>query len=469
MDTGNGCAKLLTYKGWLKMAHDVLGNAISGQTAEFLDGVNDFVSGFLAYQTRAINILAAAEAAPEAMLANVYAGWVAMFADTREAPVTARRWLDRARLHYDRATRREQMNFSMLEAWISYDIPRALAIGDDIVSDYPTDLAALKLHQTFNFNLGNAPEMLRIAQKAMSANQDNPHLYGMLAFGFEQCHELGKAEEAANRALDITFAEPWAHHALAHVMLTQGRVPEGRNFMRRASETWIGLNSFMYTHNWWHAALFDISAGDFETVLKAYDTHCWGIDKAYSQDQIGAVSLLARMELAGMEVGARWSDLGQHLRVRAQDTLQPFLTIQYLYGLAKAGLPEADDLMRAVEERAASAQAFEKTAWADVALPACRGLLAHARGRHAEAVRELTAAMPHMMQVGGSHAQRDLFAQVLLDAHVQNGDLQTARQMLERRRKYDPNGIPLNRMLAQIYEKLGLLDEAADAASRRYA
>ena len=50
--------------------------------------------------------------------------------------------------------------------------------------------------------------------------------------------------------------EPWAHHALAHVMLTQGRLAEGHAFMAAMSPTWTGLNSFMETHNWWHLALF---------------------------------------------------------------------------------------------------------------------------------------------------------------------------------------------------------------------
>lgn len=450
------------------MPQDALGNIVSANSEEAVSGIDNFVMGFLAHETCMGNVLETASSNPGSTLANIYAGMTMMLADVPNPAERATSWLKRAQTSLNSANDREKMNCALLQHWMAGDVVCALQIADEIIAAYPTDLAVLKIHQTFNFNLGNAPEMLRLAKRAQPANAANPYFYGMLAFGYEQMHFLEKAEETARKALDIKWDEPWSHHALAHVMLTTGRVPEGIAFMQEASKTWRGLNSFMYTHNWWHLALFHINNGDVDQVFETYDRHCWGIDKSYAQDQIGAVSLLARMEFAGMDVGARWADVGAHLKGRANDTQQPFMTMQYLYGLAKADLAEADLLMVAVTQRAACAQPFEKTAWQHVALPACRGLLAHARGQFEEAVDHLSNAMPRMMEVGGSHAQRDLFAQILLDAHIKCGHYVTAQEMLAGRRRYDPNGVPLNRMLAAIYEKLGLLDEAEEAASRHY-
>ncbi len=250
-------------------------------------------------------------------------------------------------------------------------------------------------------------------------------------------------------------------------MLTQGRVREGIEFLDSVLASWVGLNSFMYTHNWWHKAVFNISLSDNDAVFSAYDRHCWGIDKSYSQDQIGAVSLLARMECAGLDVGDRWADVADHLALRVGDTVQPFLTVQYLYGLARAERDEADDLMKAVEDKAITADAFERSVWADVALPACRGVLAYARGDYHSVTRHLTAVLPRMAETGGSHAQRDLFEQLLLDAHLKLGNLVVAQQMMEMRRTFDPNGVPLNGMLANVYEQLGLEAEASAARSRQ--
>ncbi len=276
----------------------------------------------------------------------------------------------------------------------------------------------------------------------------------MLAFGYEQMHQLGEAERSARRALEIKQKEPWAQHALAHVMLSTGRVREGVAFLGEAQKTWVDLNSFMYTHNWWHKALFHISVGDNAAVFDAYDNHVWGIEPTYSQDQVGAVSLLARMEIAGLDVGDRWQQLADYLRPRAADTLQPFLTLQYLYGLARAERAEAGELMAAIEDKAATSTAFDRIVWQDVALPAARGMLAHARRDWAAAARWLGIANPRLAEIGGSHAQRDLFGQILLDAHLKLGNWPIAERMLEMRRTWDPEGIPLNRDLNLVRSHL---------------
>jgi hypothetical protein len=190
--------------------------------------------------------------------------------------------------------------------------------------------------------------------------------------------------------------------------------------------------------------------------------------KDYSQDQVSAASLLARMELAGVDVGDRWEDVADHIAQRGADTVQPFLTMQYLYALARADKPEAEGLMAAVDARA-TAESFDAPVWADVARPACVGLLAHTKGDFETCISALGQALPRMAETGGSHAQRDLFEQIHLDALMKAGRLATAQQVLELRRSYDPDGIPVNRMLADVYTRTGLPDQAAQAAARAEA
>jgi hypothetical protein len=71
-----------------------------------------------------------------------------------------------------------------------------------------------------------------------------------------------------------------------------------------------------------------------------------------------------------------------------------------------------------------------------------------------------------MAEAGGSHAQRDLFEQILLDNAVKDGRLTTAQQMLEQRRLSDPYGVPVNAALASVYAKIGLPGLAAEAQER---
>jgi hypothetical protein len=295
---------------------------------------------------------------------------------------------------------------------------------------------------------------------------DVPYVHGMAAFAYEQCHLLDEAEAHARAALHMRRKEPWAQHALAHVFLTRGRIDEGAQFLEEVADTWTQLNSFMVTHLWWHLALFYLSQGRGQKALELYDRHCWAAAKDYSQDQVGAVSLLARLEIAGIDVGVRWQDLAEHLIARAHDTVLPFLTLQYLYGLARAGRPEASTLLESVRHAAETAPSFTREVWRDVALPGCEGLYAHARGDHKKAWKHLIGSVPRMMEAGGSHAQRDLFEQILLDSAVKGGLPTFAQQLLEQRRAADPNGVPVNMALAAVYAQLGLPDLAEQAHAR---
>ncbi|MGZ8370496.1 MAG: tetratricopeptide repeat protein [Caulobacteraceae bacterium] len=445
---------------------DFLGNPVTADSEAALAGVNDFVGGMLAYETRAANIITAAEQHPDCCLAQSYTGIIWMLLEAPEGVERARIFLAKARELAPAATGREQLTVDFLGAWADDDVPGALAIADEIIAHHPRDLLMAKLAHYHQFNRGDAPAMLRTMTMVMPHVADVAYAHGMIAFAYEQCHLLDDAEAAARKALSMLPKEPWAQHALAHVMLTQGRIYEGVVFMEGAQPTWVDLNSFMYTHLWWHLALFYLSQGREAEALAAYDDHCWGVDRTYSQDQIGAVSLLTRLELAGVDVGPRWAELADHLLARTRDVVQPFLTLQYLYGLARAGRAEADDLLNAIRFAADTAPDHSREVWRDVALPAAEGLLAHARGDDETTLRRLGPALPRMIELGGSHAQRDLFEQILLDATLRSGRLGLAQQMLEQRRAYDPNGAPLNRQLAEVYARLGLPDQAAQAAER---
>jgi hypothetical protein len=403
------------------MERDSLGNPLTLESGDSLAAVNDFVEGFIASEARAVNILdvARGDASP---IVQAYAAAVHMFAESREAPANARPFIDAALANASGATPRERRFVHAVLAWVKGDIPRAVELHQEQVREHPRDLASVKLGQYHLFNIGDSAGMLRLAQAALPEAGDVPYLHGMAAFAWEQCHRLDEAEAAATRAIAMRRKEPWAHHALAHVMLTQGRTREGRAFMQDVSDTWTGLNSFMVTHNWWHQALFALALDDHGEALRLYDHQVWGVAKDYSQDQINAVSLLARLELAGVDVGDRWQDLANYLAPRLQDQVLPFLDVQYLYGLARAGRPEAQVLMRNIEAHAPQAAAHSRATWQRVALPAARGLLAHATGEWADAADQLALALPNLEQIGGSHAQRDLFLRVHRDALARSTD-----------------------------------------------
>lgn len=448
------------------MALDLWGNAISGgDDPALVAAIDAFAGGLVAYDAQAASILDAAGHFPAHPLVQAYAGILHLLAEANGAEEGARPFLARARASAEAANQRELWIVNALERWIERDIDGTIAILQALLAEHPRDLCVLKLLHYHLFNRGDFPALLKSARASAEVAPELWPVHGMAAFGYEQLHLLDAAEAAAKQGLSLWPGDPWAQHALAHVLLTQGRIDEGIAFLEGARAHWAGLNSFMLTHLWWHCALFYLSAGRAGDALAAYDQQVWGVAKDYSQDQVGAVSLLTQLELADVDVGHRWQALADWLAVRADDVLQPFLTVQYLYGLARAGRPDADRLLAAIAA-AAGADRQDRAVWARAALPLAQGLVAHARGDFAIAADRIEEALPRLIRMGGSHAQRDLFEQILLDARIRAGRLIEAQQMLELRRAHDPDGVPLNRRLAAVYRALGLDAEAGTAEAR---
>ena len=146
---------------------------------------------------------------------------------------------------------------------------------------------------------------------------------------------------------------------------------------------------------------------------------------------------------------------------RTDEHVQPFLDLHYLYGLARAGRGEAEAMLASLRAFAETAPEFVRPAWREVALPAAEGLLAHARGDHAACARLLLAVLPRLAEIGGSHAQRDLFEQIADDALIRAGRLVAAQGRLEQRRAGNPQSVPTRTRLAAVYRALGLPEQAA--------
>ena len=148
---------------------------------------------------------------------------------------------------------------------------------------------------------------------------------------------------------------------------------------------------------------------------------------------------------------------------RVSDQVQPFLDLQYLYGLARAGRPEADALLAAIEAHAPQAPLAQRAAWQQVAVPAARGLVAHARGLLDPAAADWPAAadalglaLPGLVGIGGSHAQRDLFQQIHVDALQRAGRLAAVQNLLQPQAHAQPQSQRLRRRLRAVAHGLGL-------------
>ncbi len=446
------------------MARDGQGLEVSGASDEAIAALDFLRDEWLAFGNRLAEFVAVADREEHCLLLPVLAANLVLSMNSAEGHALAARYLAQAERMPTPANPREQAWLAATRAWIDGDTDRALHIHLDMVDQWPQDILAGKLGQLHAFNCGDTTALLRIGEMLREGNPHNRFVRAMHAFGLEECNRIDEAETVARNALELDRRDPWAHHAVAHCLEARGRLLEGVAFLQAMSDTWENCNSFMYTHNWWHLALFLIDLDRCDEALDLFDRRVWGVWKEFSEDQINAISLLARLELRGVDVGDRWSDVATYLKPRLHEHFVPFLDLQYLYALARAGETDAvSEMLASLEDRAARARPFEREAWAEAAVPAAHGLAAHARRDFGEAARLLGQAQPHLSRVGGSIAQRALFGAIHLDALMKSGWNDAALALLQADERARP-GVPwIKRALAEIYRRVGRMEQALAA------
>jgi len=437
-----------------------LGNADEGAVAEL-----DFVTQeWLGFGKRFADFLAAADKEEKCPMLPLVAASLVLSMYSPEGHAAATGYLARAQKMTAGASLREFAWLGAIEFWVAGDTDRSLQQFRRIVADWPRDLLAGKLAQLLAFNRGDAETLLDVGERLVAANADNRFVWGMYAFGLEECNRLDEAEATARKGLAIDRRDPWAHHAIAHCLEARGRMLEGVAFLNSVSDTWNDCNSFMYTHNWWHLALFLIDLDRTDEALALYDSRVWGVWKEFCEDQANAVSLLARLQLRGVDVGARWSDLAFYLRPRLHEHFSAFHDVHYLYGLACAGERSAvTEMLASLEDRAERARPFEREVWADCVVPLAHGLAAHAAGDMPAAARQIGRAMPHLRRLGGSIAQRALFGAIHLDALVHAGWNDAALAILQADERERPGVAATKRALAMLYRRVGRTEQALGA------
>jgi hypothetical protein len=188
--------------------------------------------------------------------------------------------------------------------------------------------------------------------------------------------------------------------------------------MEAHADTWQHCNSMLYTHNWWHIALYYLAQGAFQTVLQLYDVHIWGQARKVSpKDQVGAIATLLRLELRGIDVGARWQDLSRYLEPRLHEHCLPFQDLHYIYALARTGqTAQVTEMFESMRDHTQSLDSSGYAAWQQVAIPVARALIAYATGDWLAAIAHFKPVLHRLPEIGGSHTQRQLFRQIYWDA-----------------------------------------------------
>lgn len=413
-------------------AHDRRGLPVSGGFAAALDAVERFWDEFLGARSGSDAVCAAAEAHPECALLQLYAAALHLHAQSEaETRQAVPRLLARAARLQRGMTDRELLLQRAVEAWARCDFEVAKVHLETLCAEHPRDLVAAKFAEFLFYEAPDYPRHLHFMQELAEDNDGVPAFLAMLAFALSLAGRRDEAEEQAYRAIALERETPWAHHALAHVLLAEGRLEDGIRILGGLSASWPPPGQALHGHNWWHLALFHVEALDLETAWRIHGDHV--VDRAPEAvvEHVDAISLLWRLELAGRDVGGEWRRLAPRFPERACEHVFPFLNAHYVYALGRAGETRiVRDAIRRAAEHAEAARGRGQHVWADVGVPLLRASLACAERDVAEAADLLTAIEADLACVGGSDAQVDLFHRALLDALVRSGRKSEARERL---------------------------------------
>jgi len=383
-------------------------------------------------------------------------GYLGMTAFDRRRLGAVKKSLDAARAGEAAVTPRERLHFAALAAWHAGELEEAFRLWQAIVAEHPKDLLAVRIAHFNYFWAGEAAAMRDVVALPIAAwSQDDPgygSMLAMLAFGQEECGAYREAERAALASLERDRAELWATHARAHVMEMEGRNREGVDWLAGEERHWQGGNNMLH-HLWWHRSLFHLELGETEAVLELYDRKFRNLDSPIVQaipdlyiDLQNAVSMLWRLERMGVDVGARWEELGEKAAARVGDVQNLFTVPHLVMALAASGREEAARRMIAALKNAADSGCGAAVTLAEVEIPLAGAVLAHRRGDHTSVVTLMAPIRHEIRRIGGSHAQRDLFTELLLDSALKAGRTELAREILAREAEARP--IPLKRRRA---------------------
>jgi len=398
---------------------------------------------------------------PDCFLAYCLHGYLSMHAGKLGSVIAAREAHSRAvQIASVRSvTQREKLHIDALGSWIAGDLERALKGWEAILRGFPLDILALRLAQFMTSYLGKSAAIRDSVSRVFPSWSESIPGYGLVlgcyAYGLEETGDYALAEKFGRQAVERNASDLWAAHAVTHVMEMQGRPRDGISWVAGLHQQWAECNNFVL-HLWWHQCLFHLALDQFDSVLEVYDCQVRPQSTDEYLDIANAADVLWRLEQAGVSVGNRWEELAQRASSHIQDHLFVFADLHYLLALAAKG--EAHTVNTFLDSCARFANSrcgTESLVMSEVGLAVAQAIVAHRKRDYSEASDVLLPVHELIWKTGGSHAQRDVFEQLLIDSVARAGRGAVARSLLLERVARRPNDIWAWKSLAAVHTTLG--------------
>ncbi len=423
------------------MLTDIFGSDVSLETSAAVESWNKMQLGFLAHAAvTPTHLLDVLKREPNFALGHATKGLFYMMLGRKELMQTVieAEAAARSALENVTSTLRERYYVDALTLWLAGKPRAARDRIEGILQQYPQDSLAMKISHAISFILGDA-KMMRTSVEQVLPAYDESHaghgyLLGCHAFSLEETGAYSQAEIAGRKGMLKVSDDAWGLHAVAHVYDMTCNAKAGLEWLEGREEAWAHCNNFRY-HVWWHKALMYLDQGNIEQVLRLYDTEIRKDKTDDYRDISNSTSLLSRLELEGVDVGNRWEELADFSEKRTEDGCLIFADLHYMLALVGGNRDEAiKNMMMRMHKDAKRNETDVEKVMVKPGLAAAEGLEAFGDAEYKRAFLNLAKARATMQLAGGSHAQRDVFERLTIDAGIRAGYLDEAAEILDERK-----------------------------------
>jgi hypothetical protein len=400
----------------------------------------------------AVDLTLAADAgAPEAFEAAIEAdegfalghAGLARMRQLRGQPAEAKATIARAQELAADLGRRERSHIAAMSSVINDDMTSALASVTEHLAEFPRDAFVLAPAASvlgligFSGRQDRNTEQLAFLDGYAGAYGDDWWFLSTYAFAH---NEAGRSEEARpliERSLELQPRSGNGAHTMAHVQFETGEAVEGASYLRN----WLpGFQSKaqLHRHIQWHYALFRLQTGDLAGALDTYEQHIRpGVDDLTPLGTLmDSASLLWRVQLTEPDRALPWEPVAELAASAFPKPGNQFADAHN--ALAYAGCGDTAGLERLTEalwehERSGNARAGE------VVPSIAESLEAFACEDYRRAAEILEPVADQVVRLGGSHAQREVFEDTLIEAWLRAGEGERAMTFIEERLSRRPS------------------------------
>jgi tetratricopeptide (TPR) repeat protein len=448
----------ITNRTTPSLRRDARGVPVTTASADAVDLLDDAVLGFVGHRgDTAQRIERALGADPGLVPALCLQGFAYKALGRTDLEVDAQARLQAAResLALRGGSERERGLTAALDAWCQGQPILASQALARVLREHPCDLLAFKMSHALDFVLGRAAAMRATCEAVLAAWDERcsgiGYVLGCHAFALEETGELDRAERVGKRALALEPLDAWGAHAVAHVMETQDRPDDGIAWMDAVEPQLAGCNNFD-GHLAWHRTLFHLQRGELEQALLLHDQRiAIHLGRDY-RDLANSATLLWRLEREGLSVGQRWQRLAELARARIGDHGLAFADIHYVLALAGAGdMRSAERFVASMRDAACHRTGVYAHVARDVGVPFAQGIVALAQGCPDTALARMLPVSRSNARLGGSRAQRDAFALLLIEAALHSSHPELARCLLDQRLRERPGNALARERLQRFF------------------